>query len=190
MPLASERFHEAITLDPNRPHAYVNLGASLDAQGKYYEAISAYKNALERDNRQPMVLVNLAHTYMNQDRLRMGRNALEQAIRMDPHLAAAHEALGYCQFRLKDYEGARESYARALELDPALPSAYSGLGCIDMLDFLQDDTRTDLRNRALDRWHRSLELDPDQPRIRRLIARYRPRVVDPTEALLDQKQDR
>ena len=184
---AIERFRKAIDIDPNRPHAYVNVGVALDAQKRYYEAIRAYKEALERDSHQPLVLVNLAQTYMNQDRLTMGRRALEQAIRMDPQLAAAHEALGYCLFRMRNFEGAELSYKQALAYDWRLPRSLAALGSVNMLRYLKDNSLVDRRDRALEYWHRSLELDPDQPRIRRLVAQYKPKPSDPEQALLDHR---
>jgi tetratricopeptide (TPR) repeat protein len=181
---AVERFQRAAEIDPNRAHPYVNLGVAWDAQEKYYEAIRAYKEALERDHRQPLVLVNLAHTYMHQDRLKMARQALEHAVRMDEQLAAGHEALGYCLFRMRDFDASEASYRRALACNWRLPRAHAGIGSINMLRFLENKSKTNLRAEALEHWHRSLELDPEQPRIRRLIARYKPRPRDPEEALL------
>ncbi|MCO6436608.1 MAG: tetratricopeptide repeat protein [Phycisphaerae bacterium] len=179
------RFEKAIELDPSTPEAFVNLGVSLDAQGKHYEAVRAYREALERDSQQPMVLVNLAKTYMKQDRLKLARQALEQAVRMDDRLAEAHEALGYCLFRMREMDAAAESYRRALACDWRLPRAHAGLGSIKMLAYLSQPDRNDLREEALEHWHRSLELAPDQPKIRSLIERYRVSRSDPSAALLD-----
>ncbi len=187
---AVSRFQKAIELDPNRPYAYVNLGVALDAEKKYYEAIRAYRAALERDGEQPMVLVNLAHTYMNQDRLKMARHSLEQAIRMDPQLAVAHEALGYCLFREREWDAAQRSYLAALAYQDRLPRAHAGLGSIHMMRYLEDKTIGEARDRALEHWHRSLELNPDQPRIRTLIAKYTPQTGDPEEVLLDEHSSR
>lgn len=182
---AVEHFNKTIEINSAKPHGFVNLGISLDAQQKYYEAIRAYKDALEIDSRQPHVLVHLARTYMNQDRLKMARQALAQAIRSDPALAAAHEALGYCLFRMREYQEAERSYRRALAFEWRLPRAHVGIGSINMFDFLADPSRTKSRDRALEHWHRSLELSPDQPRIRKLIARYQPQGADPDQILLD-----
>jgi hypothetical protein len=52
------------------------------------------------------------------------------------------------------------------------------------LRYLQDNSRNDLRDRALEYWHRSLELDPDQPKIRTLVAKYQPRKTNPETVLL------
>ena len=132
------------------------------------------------------MLVNRARTYTNQGRLKMARNALRQATRMDPELAVAHEALGYTLFRMSAFDEAERSYNQSLAYDPHLPRAHVGLGSIKMLRYLKDTEQIDQRNRALEHWHRSLELNPDQPRIRKLIARYAPTRTDPEQILLGQ----
>ena len=182
---AVHQFEQAVKLEPQHPQGFVNLGVALDAQKRYYEAVRAYKEALERDEHQPLVLVNLARTYMHQDRLRMARSALEQAISLKPELAGAHEALGYCLFRLRDFDAAKEAYQRALLYDWRLPQAYAGLGSISMLRFVENKNSIEDRDKALEYWHRSLELNPDQPRLRQLIAAYRPERESPTAALLE-----
>ena len=142
------------------------------------------------DNHQPLVLVNLAHTYMKQDRLKVARATLATAVQLDDKLAPAHEAMGYCLFRMQEYDGAEEAYRNALINDPKLPNTYAGLGSVYALRYIQDKSHTGLRDRALECWHRSLEFDPDQPRIRKLVAKYKPRATDPTTVLLsDQPQE-
>ncbi len=182
--LAVERFQKAVEIDPDKPHAFVNLGVAFEAQGKYYEAISAYKDALERDNRQPLVLVNLARAYMVQDRLKIAQLTLEAALQLDERLAPAHEAMGYCLFRLADYDDAEKSYREALIHDSKLPRSYAGLGSVYALLYLEDMTSNEYRDRALENWHRSLELDPDQPKVHNLIAKYKPQSHDPQAVLL------
>jgi hypothetical protein len=38
--------------------------------------------------------------------------------------------------------------------------------------YLQNQQRQELRNRALGHWRRSLQLDPDQPNLQTLLAKY------------------
>lgn len=182
--MAIGHFQEAILIDSDSPHAFVNLGVALDAQGKYYEAIRAFNEAIERDPAQPQVLVNLARTYMNQNRHKIARLTLQHAIGLDSNLAASHEALGYCLFKTRDFGAAERAYQQALTCDGRLPRAHAGLGSIYMVRFLRDGTRMDLRDRALEHWHRSLEANPSQPRVRKLIARYRPKDTSPESELL------
>ena len=172
--LAVEQFEAAARIRPDDATAYVNLGVALDAQGKHYEAISAYNQALERDAHQPRVLVNRAHTYMNQRRFRSALADLEAAVEMAPKLAAAHEALGYCLFRMKRYIESQIAYTDALALDPRLAKAHVGLGSIKMIQYIKNKSRTDIRDAALEHWHRALEADPDQPRVRALIKKFSP----------------
>ncbi len=184
MAQAVERFQLAIDIDPDQAFAYANLGVALDAQEKYYEAIRAYKQALESDSHQPMVLVNLAQTYMHQNRLVIGQQALSQAIRMDAGLAPAHEALGYCFFRMNKTDKAEASYRQALTFDRNLPRALAGLGSINMLRYLDNANDVNSRDLAVEYWHRSLELDPTQTRIRKLLTKYQPKREDPVDAWL------
>ena len=114
----------------------------------------------------------------------MAQRSLTQAIKMAPELAAAHEALGYCLFKMRSFDESRRSYQQALAYDWRLPRAHAGLASINMLAYLRDNGRTDRQHRALEHWHRSLELDPDQPKIRRLLARFAPESTDPNEVLL------
>jgi tetratricopeptide (TPR) repeat protein len=87
---------------------------------------------------------------------------------------------------LHSYEQAEGSYRTALTYDPRLASAHAGLGSIAMLRFVRDANQLAMREQALEHWHRSLELDPNQPKIRRLIEKYRTSPVDPNAMLLDQ----
>jgi len=55
-----------------------------------------------------------------------------------------------------------------------------------MLKYLDEQAtdREQHRDRAIEHWHQSLEIDPDQPRIRRLLEKYA-KPQDNPEALLD-----
>lgn len=183
---ATDRFQRAVEIEPDRPHAWVNLGVALDGQEKPYEAIKAYKESLERDNQQPEVLVNLARTYMKQDRLKLAESSLRAALRMDEGFAAGQEALGYCLFRMREFEGAQAAYEAAVSLDWRLPRAHAGLGSVLMLRYLEDESQVRFRDRALEHWHRSLEIDADQPRIRKLIEQYAPDRASPEVELLEE----
>lgn len=171
---AAECFAKAIEIDPTRPYAHMNLGVAYAAQGKYYEAIRAYKDSLERDSNQPQVMVNLANVYIKQGRLTLAKQTLQQAVKASPECAAAHEALGYCLLKLREFEGAAGAYEQALLHDERRPRSHAGLGSALMLQYLKDDSNKDLFDSALEHWHRSLELDPSQPQVRTLIAKYQP----------------
>ncbi len=53
-----------------------------------------------------------------------------------------------------------------------------------MAMFLKDPSDLDSRKMALEHWHKSLELQPDQPRIRNLLKKYGSGQADPVTVLL------
>ena len=98
--------------------------------------------------------------------------------------APAPARSAYCLFRQRKSDESIESYERALKLDSKLPDAHAGLGAVHMVRFLLDREQTDDRDEAMRHWHRSLELNPDQPRIRELIAKYQPVDKSPEQLLM------
>lgn len=180
---AMASYRRALELDPDANAARVNLGAAHDTLGNYYEAIHAYYEALERDPHQPMVLVNLATSLIKQERFGTAREALIKAIELDPSLAVAYERMGYCCLRARDYEEAFKHYEWAAVLDPKNPQPYTGMGIVCMTRHLREPSRRDLRHQAVEYWHRALELNPDQPAVRKLVDKYHILSPSPMEVL-------
>jgi len=181
---AIDCYTQAIAIDPGAPAGHTNLGALYEAQGKYYRAIHAYNESLERDPKQPMVLVNLATALMKQGRFRGAQKALERSIELDPELAVAYWRLGYCFFRQREYAEALKRYEWAATLDPRMPETQAGLGVVRMAMYLQNPRDVKLRSQAVEHWHRSLELKPDQPKLRLLVKKYRLPQDSPDTVLL------
>ncbi|NUQ46632.1 MAG: tetratricopeptide repeat protein [Phycisphaerae bacterium] len=171
---AAEYLEKAVGLNPQNAHVHINLGAAYEAQQKYYQAIHAYKSALECDTQQPIVHVNLGTIYLQQGRLATAINSFEMALKMDPKLAVAHERLAYCRYREQKYDEALSGYDTAIELDPRHAAAYEGRGVVQMTLYLKNRNLESYRERALEDWHLSLEINPAQPRLRDLLARYQP----------------
>lgn len=171
---AIDCYTKATQIDETKPAAFTNLGAAYDAKGEayLYEAIHAYNESLERDPNQPMVLVNLAGTLLKQGRYPNARRALERAIQIDPQLPVAYERLGYCCFLMKNNSEALTYYDWAKTLNAKMPEAYAGHGVVRMAMYLADPKDAESRRIALENWHRSLELKPDQPKLRNLVKKY------------------
>lgn len=177
--LAVDAYHEAIRLEPRNAYVRSNLGAALAAQGKTYEAIKAYKESLECNEAQPIVLVNLATVYLQQERWSTARRALTTAVELAPDLSSAHERLGYCLWREQDYPAAEASYRQAIACDEKNAAAYAGLGVVLMTQYLDAPARVELRDRAVEAWHTSLEYNPHQDKLRELVEKYRPKEQEP-----------
>jgi tetratricopeptide (TPR) repeat protein len=169
----------AIQIDPNNAVAYYNLGTIKESQNDLYDAIRAYKASLEQDPNQPDLLLRLGMAYMNQNRLKAALQAFQEAARQMPTDSAPWEKMGACYFYLRDFGKAQESYARALELNPAGAVAHRGMGVAYMAQFIMDRSRTDLRDKGLEEWHASLDIQPGQEDLRRLIDKYTPPPAGP-----------
>ena len=119
-----------------------------------------------------MVLVNLGTTYLKQERFPPAERVLELATKTDPTLAPAYCRLAYCYYRQRRYQQAIDTYGHSLELDETMADAHAGLGVVYMTMYLLDSSAAKHYEKAIESWHRSLELNPDQPVLKRLLAKY------------------
>jgi len=177
--LAEQYCKAAVELAPSNPHGRSNLGIIYDAQNRPYDAIAAYKASLELDTRQPKLLLNMGSTYMQLRRLNDALNAFQMAAREDPSCAEAYVQIGACQYHLKNWEESAAAYQRAVKIDPNCAQGFRGLGVVYMTRYIMEKAGEEMRNKALDAWHRSLELDSNQPDLLRLVKKYRPEITGP-----------
>lgn len=180
--LAERYSRTAIEARPNSAEAWSNLGIILDAQGHPYGAIRAFKASLERDSAQPTVLMNLGDTYVRQGRLTTALEAFAVAVEQEPDSPAAWQRIGSCRFRLRRFAEARRAFERAVELAPASAASHRGLGAACMSEYVLTGDGGDpaLRDQALAAWNISLELDPDQPDLLKLVEKYAPKYAAPS----------
>lgn len=171
--LAEQYCRSAIGINAKSPQAFGNLGVILDSQNRLDDAIDAYKCSLELDTNQPTLLLNLGSTYMRLSRPKAALNAYKIAADQDANCAGAYEQMGACYFQLNDYPKAEEAYKTAVTLEPSGASCHRGLGVVLMAEHLQDRTNVELRRRALTEWGISLELQPSQSDLQRLIEKYK-----------------
>lgn len=162
----------AVQLRSDSGEARINLGAALAALNRHAEAIVEYRQAAELTDLTPDLLLSLADALGH-----VGNNAemaatLEQLIRIDPS-PEAHERLGAAYFRLRRYEAALDAFRTAVQLDPAHYPAWNGIAVSRLNDYLwsgeQDETA---RRDALEALRRSLQIEPNQPRIVELLRRF------------------
>jgi tetratricopeptide (TPR) repeat protein len=172
----AERYCKAaIALRGDSAQAHSNLGVIYDSQGRLYEAIKAYKDSLELDVHQPKLLMNLGATYLRQSRFNAALKTFQMATQEDPHSDAAWEQLGTCHYHRKEYAEALAAYEKALSLDRSSAAAHRGLGVVYMTQFLLSNGRDGgLRQKALAAWHASLEINPHQEEVVRLVRKYSP----------------
>ncbi|MDY6912948.1 MAG: tetratricopeptide repeat protein [Planctomycetota bacterium] len=177
--LALQYCQAAIRINPNKPEAYNNLAIIYDSQNRLYDAIRAYKASLELDTHQPQLLLNFGSTYMRQGRIKSALHLFKLAAEEAPNDPHPWEQIGICYYHLRDYDQAVTAYEQAIELDAGSAAAHRGLGVVYMTRFVMDRSKVQLRDKALEEWNLSLETDPDQEDIRKLVQKYTPRLTGP-----------
>jgi len=161
----------AAKLAPNDEEILVSLGDIYGKKGDGYKAINAYKQALEVNANQVDVMIRLGTAYVKMKRFAPAKLILEKAVDAAPDNPKTYLSLGYCLLWDKDFPQALARYQTALELDRT-PEAYNGIGVTYMMMYRANRQDKQLAQRALNHWHQSLELRPNQARIKRLVNKY------------------
>jgi len=133
--------------------AHSNLGNALKEQGRYDEAIAAYRRAIELKPDYAEAHNNLGNALKEQGRLDLAVAAYRRAIATWPEYAEAHSNLGIALKEQGLLDLAVDSHRRAIELKPEYAGAYSNLG-----NALKEQGRLDL---AIDAYRRAIALGPD-----------------------------
>ena len=92
---AAAIFESCVTINPENPANYNNLGLAYWNNGEVAKAEAAYQKALQQDNQFALTHANLGLLYLIALRdYRRARESLLTAVALDPNLASAHDALG------------------------------------------------------------------------------------------------
>jgi len=130
---AIELMNGSITVAPDQPVYYVNLGNLYKELNRFDEAVSCYRKALELDPRNMEALNNFGITLKDMGKLEEAATAYRKAIAMDSAYAVAHYNLGDVLKRLNRTDEAMASYRKAFAIDPHLASTMlvAGLDCLN-----------------------------------------------------------
>ena len=131
-------------------------GAALKAQGKFDEALVAYRAAVAKDPEMSAAWFAVAYA----EGKRSGKHteasidAYEHCIKLNPKHVSALNNLGWALHDLrKDFDRAEAMYRKAIELDPKDASAHYNLGN------LLTNVRKDF-DQAEAMYRKAIELDP------------------------------
>lgn len=133
---------------------YFARAASRDRLGRWPDAESDLRRALELSPNQPDVLNYLGYTWIDRgERFEEGLAMIQRAVELRPTSGAIIDSLGWAYFRMGDYERALAYIERAVELTPSDPTLNDHLGDVYW--------RLDRRIEARFQWRRALTLEPD-----------------------------
>ena len=111
-------WQDTLAKNPNAWIAYMNMGVYLDRHNRIGEAISFYKQLIEKQPDNVQALTNLGIDCMQNRQFDDAQRYLLYAIRTDPVYADAYNGLGTLYGRQGRYELAIANYKKALEIDP------------------------------------------------------------------------
>jgi tetratricopeptide (TPR) repeat protein len=119
-PDAQAEFDKAVAIDPTYADAYHNLGSALAGEGKWEEAIGAYKKALAQAiyARPQNTYNNLGYAYWALDRRKEAEEAFRAALQLEPKLVPSHFWLGVLLEKEGRKAEAKTHFQAARDLEP------------------------------------------------------------------------
>ncbi|HJT29641.1 MAG TPA: tetratricopeptide repeat protein [Pyrinomonadaceae bacterium] len=114
--------------DVENAEVYADLGEALRASGKYKEAKTTFKQALNLEPEYQWVLARLGETLRALAEFKDALDHLKKAVEADPEDGWAWGALGATHLSLTNYRSALEAFDRTLQLSPedSFALAYKG----------------------------------------------------------------
>ncbi len=162
----------AKAIDPQQPGPEILLGELFESRKDHVEAINAYRRALELEGNKPEIMLPLARAYLRSGRYSAARELLAVVADMEPDNSMAHQYMGFALLRLRELPEAIESYKRAVETADQDYMAHKSLGVAYMIQFFSNRDEAS-KALALEQWTISLQINPDQPKLKQFLTQYR-----------------
>jgi tetratricopeptide (TPR) repeat protein len=113
---------------PDNPRVHLSLGAALQHQGRFDEAIAHYSEAIRLKPDYQDAHDNLGVALTAQGKIPEAIVHLEEALRLRPDDAATHGNLGWALLKQGDVASAIRAFSTAVRLKPDVADAHIGLG--------------------------------------------------------------
>lgn len=148
-----QALQKTVALLPTDPEAHSNLGNMYKALGRFEEAASSHRQAIQLKPDHALAHYNLGIVLRDLGRSADAVACFRRAIQLKPDFSDAHFNLGIALTDLDRLEEAAASYHQALALQPRFLGAHCNLGIV-----LKDMGRYD---EAVAAFERLLALKPD-----------------------------
>jgi TolB-like protein/Flp pilus assembly protein TadD len=116
---AEQMLQRAITIAPNSPDAYIELGELRQVENRLDEAEAYFLRAVDLKRNYWKAHAGLAGVYYSTERYQQAVESYRVATRLAPDVASAHAGLGAAYTMRGESDLARAAYDRSLELKPS-----------------------------------------------------------------------
>jgi tetratricopeptide (TPR) repeat protein len=116
---AEKQWQVAVQKNPRDAAAFASLGVVFSREGKYPDAVRAYKKALALDSTLPGIQLNLGLAEFKQGNFHAAIAPLSAALAAEPQSAQARTLLGISYYGAKRFAEASEQLAQISKLDPS-----------------------------------------------------------------------
>lgn len=127
---AESEFKKAIELNPNYPTAHHWYKISLEAQGRFQEAMAEINKALALDPLSLVINENVGDLYYNMRQYDKAIDQYKKTIDLDPNFPGAHAGLSVTYVELEKYDDALAEAERTETLSGIRPQTESVIGMI------------------------------------------------------------
>ena len=159
---AIKNFKKAITLNPNSPEVFYNLGLSFHNDGNFKSALLSYREAIKLKPNYAEAHCNLGMSFSELGDFEEALVCYQKATEIDPKYAGAYYNLGNIYREKENWILAIDNYNRAIDIQPNYAEAHCNLGKV--LYAFGD------KNSALRSIERANVLDPDSKYISLLLS--------------------
>ena len=158
---AREMWRQSSVADPNYESPLNNLASLLINDGRFDEAENLLRSALELDGNYGDARINMAIVFKSRGDTEGAREQLRRSTEDPRSGIKAHVQWGLFELELGNNDTAVQVLENAGTQYPPLPAWLNPLG--------EAYARSGRGDRALEVWKRSLEVQPDQPRLRQVV---------------------
>ncbi len=172
---ALKNFKKARELAPESDEVYFRLGAAYERMGSWIRAVYHLRKAIRLNPENAEALNYLGYMFAEKGiRLNEALELITKALRIEPENGYFVDSLGWVYFQKGWFQKAKEELERAVKLlekegedDPVirdhLGDVYQHLGKI---------------KEAIREWEKSLQLDPDNTKVREKIEKWKGKVLE------------
>jgi serine/threonine-protein kinase len=125
---AQKSCNKAVALDLKSDATHVCLGLVYEGTGRYEDAVTQYKLAMDREPANDDAIRGLAEAYQHLGKANDAETTYKAAIRARPNYWESYNALGVFYFGQGRYSEAAETFTQVTNLAPDSFQGYSNLG--------------------------------------------------------------